>query len=63
MNPLKFNLPSRVMTTADQGPNKEITKKEEDEIINNFLMDLDWDTATAKPTMSRLKKLDLEQFG
>ncbi|MHA1237266.1 MAG: aldehyde ferredoxin oxidoreductase C-terminal domain-containing protein, partial [Candidatus Hodarchaeales archaeon] len=63
INPLHFNLPSRVMTTAHQGPNKEITKKEEEEIINNFLLDLDWDTTSAKPTMSCLKRLNLEQFG
>ncbi len=62
LNPLKFNLPSRVMTNANQGPNKEITKKEEEKIINNFLIELDWDTATAKPTMSCLKRLNLEQF-
>ncbi len=63
LNPLEYYLPSRVMTAAHQGPNKEITKREEEEIINSFLMGLDWDTTTTKPAMSRLKRLNLEQFG
>ncbi|MHA1945391.1 MAG: aldehyde ferredoxin oxidoreductase family protein [Candidatus Hodarchaeales archaeon] len=63
LNPLKYSLPSRVMTSAHQGPNKEIPKKEEDDIINYFLMSLDWDTTTTKPRNNRLKLLNLEQFG
>ena len=60
MNPLAFPLPSRVMSNSRQGPNTGITEKEEKEIINSFLMELDWDTTTTNPSMDRLKQLNLE---
>ncbi|MCK4849234.1 MAG: hypothetical protein KAT16_09425, partial [Candidatus Heimdallarchaeota archaeon] len=63
LNPLEFTLPSRVMTAANQGPNKGISKKEEEGIINNFLIGLDWDKSTTKPNVNRLIELDLDQFG
>jgi aldehyde:ferredoxin oxidoreductase len=61
-NPLNHNLPSRVITNALRGPNKEITEAEENEIIRNFLIELNWDTNTTKPSNNRLKELNLEQF-
>jgi len=60
VNPLVFPLPPRVMNKSRQGPNTGITEKEEKEIINSFLMELDWDTTTTNPSMDRLKQLNLE---
>ena len=60
-NPLKNELPLRILEAAENGPNKKKSLIDEEKpIIEDFLTSLNWDTITAKPNSDRLKYLGLE---
>jgi aldehyde:ferredoxin oxidoreductase len=61
-NPLEYKLPERTLEKAERGPNKAISASEEKKLITNFLMSLNWDTATTMPNEKRLRTLGLGEF-
>jgi len=61
LNPLQFKVPDRVLGKPPQkeGPLAGITI-DEDTMIKEYLVAMDWDTSTAKPSKNKLIELGLE---
>jgi len=62
LNPLEYKLPTRILSSAKQGPNKEITANVEQKLIESFYNRLHWDTSTTMPSKERLNELALEEY-
>ncbi|MFX0173661.1 MAG: aldehyde ferredoxin oxidoreductase family protein [Candidatus Hodarchaeota archaeon] len=64
INPLNNNLPKRILNKASDGPNRDVSLVDkEEEILNEFLTALNWDTKTTMPDHDRLAALGLKEFG
>jgi aldehyde:ferredoxin oxidoreductase len=61
LNPLKFKVPGRVIgiPPLTAGPTAGVTVDEKT-LDREFLVEMDWDTATSKPSPDKLRELGLE---
>jgi aldehyde:ferredoxin oxidoreductase len=63
LNPLNNSLPQRILNKASDGPNRDVSLVDKEEIIvNEFLTALNWNTTSTMPDRDRLAALGLEEF-